>query len=133
MSESVGRSGMGNRLFRSRSNRGRGEKELEYSADDIKKKFEAMPRLNKDEKAVLKSSWQLIMDKMDTVSRQIRAKKNIACCTLLTNDFLLFPVFFAMAKKFSLKHRLSGSTNVLRASDLKNHLTHFLRTFEVFS
>lgn len=39
----------------------------EYSQEDIRRKYDNMPRLNDSEKKVLRSSWKLIHKKVDQV------------------------------------------------------------------
>ncbi len=47
---------------------GTGAPEPEYSDEDIRRKFDNMPRLTNEEKIVLKSSWKVIRKKVNTVS-----------------------------------------------------------------
>ena len=50
-----------------RKRRGTGDEEDEYSQDDIKKKFQRMPKLTQEEVKIIRSSWKLMQKRIDQV------------------------------------------------------------------
>lgn len=50
------------------------EDEVEYSEDDIRRKFDRMPTLTQEERIVLKSSWKVIRRKVNTVSHDMACR-----------------------------------------------------------
>ena len=50
-----------------RKRRGTGDEEDEYSQEDIKKKFQRMPKLTQEEVKIIRSSWKLMQKRIDQV------------------------------------------------------------------
>ena len=58
---------MKSRLRESIRRKRRGDGEGEYSQEDIKKKFQRMPKLTQEEVKIIRSSWKLMQKRIDQV------------------------------------------------------------------